>query len=534
MQAAGIHHVQLMLLLLLVFAIGFGTLAQRLKTPYPIIQVIGGLLLSFIPELPRFSLDPNLFFFAILPPLLFSGAWNTSWRDFRYNLVSIFSLAFGLVGFTVVGVSITAQWLLPGFDWRLGLVLGAVVSTTDPIAATAIAKRVGLPERIIDILEGESLVNDASGLLALEFSTNLVLTGNTPSLAEGAGRLLFLVAGGIVTGLVIGEIIYLFEKWVDNAPIEITISIVTPYLAYLGAEAIKASGVLATVACGLYLGRRSSSFFSSSSRIQASATWRTLTFILNSIVFVLIGLQLPAILQGIEWLSHREFAFSATVVVSVIILLRLIWVYPGAYVGYLVRRYLMKQDEQLPCARSIFVIGWTGMRGVLSLAAAISLPIAVSNGRPFPGRNLIIFLTFCVIFVTLVVQGLTLPAVIRKLGLAGAAAENPEEQEARRKTVRAALDRLGELRAKDQQEYDSVYEDIALHYRRRLAALEGNDDNAEATPQHEERYRSLTQQLHDVERSAAIGLRDKGEISDSVLRTLERELDLLEARYPRK
>jgi monovalent cation/hydrogen antiporter len=210
------------------FVVGFGTIAQRLKTPYPIVLVIGGLLLSVIPGLPHVSLDPDLIFLVMLPPLLFSAAFNTSWRDFRYNLTSILLLAFGLVAFTTFGVGLTAHWLIPGFDWRLGMVLGAVISPTDAIAATAIAKRLKLPERIVDILEGESLVNDGSGLLALEFAVAMVVSGHVPSAAEAVWRLAYLTIAGIATGLVLGKIVYIFERWIDNAPIEISASIVVP------------------------------------------------------------------------------------------------------------------------------------------------------------------------------------------------------------------------------------------------------------------------------------------------------------------
>jgi CPA1 family monovalent cation:H+ antiporter len=531
MQVIGIHQVELTLILLLVFVVGFGTLALRLRTPYPIVLVISGLLLSFLPGNPHFSLNPNIVFLAILPPLLFAAAFNTSWRDFRYNLVSIGFLAFGLVGFTVFGVAEVAQWILPGFDWRLGLVLGAVVSTTDAIAATSIARRLSLPRRIIDILEGESLVNDASGLLALEFTVALLVSGHTPTLAEGVGRLLYLVIGGIAVGLVLGALVHWFEHHVDDAPIEITISILTPYAAYLTADSMHTSGVLATVACGLYLGRRSAEYFSSSVRIESYAVWNTLTFMLNGIVFVLIGLQLPYVLANIKTFSIQQVVISGALFSAVVIVLRLVWIYPGAYVSYLIRRNLLHQPERMPAPRAIFVVGWTGMRGVVALAAAISLPETLANGDPFPHRNVILFLTFSVIFVTLVLQGLTLPAVIRRLGLSGEQREHCEEQEARRIVIDAALKYIEEGREQDKAEFRPIYDDLALHYRRRLAALEGQDDNdSSITPESYRRYRAIAKRIRKLEDSTAVNLRDQGRISDEVLRTLQRELDLLDAR----
>ena len=525
-----IQDLELVLMLLLVFIVGLGTLANRLKTPYPILLVIGGLVLSLVPGIPRFTLEPDVVFLGVLPPLLFAAGFATSWRDFRYNLVSIALLAFGLVGFTVAGVALISQWILPGFDWRLGLVLGAVISTTDAIAATSIARRVGLPRRIIDVLEGESLLNDASGLLALEFTVAFVVTGQVPSLAEGIGRLIYMVAGGVAAGLALGKLIDWLEHRIDHSPIEITISIVTPYAAYLAAERIHASGVLAAVACGLYLGRRSATFFSSLVRIEAQAFWNTLTFILNGIVFILIGFQLPSIHAkvghlGLRWPFLQGLLFSATV-----ILLRFIWVFPGAYVSYFIRRRLLGQPENAPPARAIFIVGWTGMRGVVALAAAISLPATIADGMPFPQRDLILFLTFWVIFVTLVLQGLTLPALIRRLKVTEQPGEKCEEVAARRIMIEAALRKLEASPGRENPEVKATYDDVARHYRIRLAALERAGGGGRVFSQQHDLFEKLTSELRNAERAAAIQMRDQDRISDGVLRELLRELDLLDAR----
>ena len=435
------HQAQLIFVLLLLFVVGFGTLAQRLRVPYPIVLVLAGLLLSVSTKLPHVALDPDFIFLAVLPPLLFAAAYETSWREFRFNLVSILSLAFGLVTFTVLGISLAAHFLLPGFDWRLGLVLGAVVAPTDAVAATAIARRIGLPSRITDVLEGESLVNDATGLLALELATALIVTGQMPSFGEGVLRLLLLVGGGIGVGLVVARLVYLFERRVDNTPIEITLSLVTPYVAYMAAEEIRASGVLAAVAAGLYLGRKGSYIYSSSVRLEAVSVWRTLTFVLNGVVFLLIGLQLPYILAGIRNVTIKQLFIDALELSLAVIALRLMWVFPAAYLSYYIRRHLSHQQVETPPARAIFVIGWTGMRGVVSLAAAISLPAMMANGQPFPSRSHIIFLTFATILVTLVLQGLTLPGLIRVLGLAGSDRADEEEVEARTEMIKAAMAR---------------------------------------------------------------------------------------------
>src|SRR5690348_10026248 len=244
MLASGIHAIEIVFLLLLLFVVVFGILAKKLRIPYPIVMVIGGLVLSLVPGIPKVTLNPDLVFFVILPPLLYSAAWMTSWREFSHNFVSIFLLAFGLVTFTTLGVTEAGQWLLPGFDWRIGLVLGAIVAPTDAIAATSIAKRLGLPRRLVDILEGESLLNDATALLALEFGIGLLMQGHVPTFTSGLLRLCYLTLAGIAVGLVVAEIVHIVEHRIDDAPIEIVLGILTCYVAYLAADFVHASGVL--------------------------------------------------------------------------------------------------------------------------------------------------------------------------------------------------------------------------------------------------------------------------------------------------
>ena len=529
---SSVQAVELVFLLLLLFVVAFGALARKLQTPYPIVLVIAGTLLGFVPGIPKITLNPDVIFFVILPPLLYSAAWLTSWRDFSYNLVSILMLAFGLVAFTVFGVSAAAQWLFPGFDWRLGFVLGAIVAPTDALAATSIAKRIGLPKRIADILEGESLVNDASGLLALEFGIAMVLRGQTPTVTEGLARIAFLVFAGLAVGLVTGWIVDRIERTIDDGPIEIAISILVPYAAYFGADRIHASGVLAVVACGLYLSRRSSEFFSPEVRLQAWGAWDSLTFILNGLVFVLIGLQLPHVLAGIQEYRLHTLLMYGALFSGLVILLRLIWMFPGAFLANRIRTRILHQDVKLPSARSILVIGWTGMRGVIALAAAIALPATLANGDPFPQRDLIVFLAFSVIFVTLVLQGLTLPFVVRVLGVAGGPMDenDDEEKSARREMLDAALAYLEESRKEDESEFQEIYDDLTGHYRHRLAAVSGKDDPENGlTPEHQERHTRLLRDLLRVERQTAVRLRNQGRINDETLRQIEYELDLREA-----
>jgi Na+/H+ antiporter len=377
------HHLfflEIVFLLLLLFVVVFGYVARRLNTPYPIILVIAGLLLSFVPGIPRVSLNPDIVFFVVFPPLLFSAAWLTSWREFRYNLVSILFLAFGLVLFTVFGVAAFWRWL-PGFDWRSAFLLGAIVAPTDTIAANAIAKQMGLPKRVVDILEGESLVNDASGLLAVTFGISMVVEGKTPTVFHGILQLTYLIVVGIALGLIVGFIVDRIERHIDDAPIETILSILTPYVAYLAATSLNASGVLAVLACGFYLSRRSSQFFSANVRLRVSAFWEALTYTLNGLVFVLVGLQLPHVLAGIPGIPWRTLVFYGLLFSFFLILLRLIWMWPGAMVSYFIRRNFLHQNERYPQWRGIFVAGWTGMRGVISLAAAIALPQTLATAQ---------------------------------------------------------------------------------------------------------------------------------------------------------
>jgi Na+/H+ antiporter len=523
----GLQAQQLIFLLLLFSVVAFALLAQKLDTPYPIVLVCAGLALALVPGVPRVPLDPDVVFLVFLPPLLYAASWNTSWRDFLHNLTSIALLAIGLVAFTVAGVAVAAPLVFPGFDWRAGFVLGAAVSTTDSIAATSIAKRLGLPKRIVDILEGESLVNDATGLLAVEFGTAMVVAGQIPTAAEGIGRFLYLAVGGIVIGLVIARIVEWFEVRVDDAPIEIAISIFVPYSAYLAGELARTSGVLAVVAAGLYLGRRSSRFFSPSVRLQTNAVWNALVFILNGLVFILIGLQLPFVLHEIGSIPRTELFLYGAVFSAILIALRLIWVFPGAFLAHLVRTRILHQEEFWPGGRLTFVVGWTGMRGVIALAAAISLPEHVAGGAPFPQRNVIVFLTFSTILVTLVLQGLSLPPLIRALKLAGHAEHECEQDEARRLITEAALEYLEETRSKDDAAFAGIYEDLAHHYRERLASLKCvPDGDGPPHPGQYARYLELSRDTLDVERQTAIRLRNEGRISYDVLRELEREMDL--------
>src|SRR5882724_6777181 len=390
-------------------------LSRKVPIPYPILLVLGGLALALIPGLPRVPLNPELVFLFFLPPLLYPTALFTSWRDFHANLRPISLLAVGLVLFTTTAVGFLAHYFIPGFPLAAGFVLGAIISPPDAIAATAIAERLHIPRRIVTVIEGESLVNDATALVALRFATAALATGAF-SLGHAIVQFLFVGIGGIVVGLVIGWIAARIMKPIDDPPIEITISLLTPFVAYLPAEQLHVSGVLAVVTAGLYHGWLLPELTSSRTRLQAGPVWEMIEFLLNGFIFLLIGLQLPEVMRHLSGQSMAElFSYAAAISVAVIII-RILWVFPATYLPRLLSKSLRQRDPYPPW-QYVAIVAWTGMRGVVSLAAALALPLTVEGGAPFPGRDLILFLTFCVIFATLVLQGLSLPFLIRWLGI---------------------------------------------------------------------------------------------------------------------
>ena len=521
-----IKTVETVFLLLLGFVVLFGELARRMKLAYPIVLVVGGLLLSLVPGLPPVRLNPELFFLVVLPPLLFHAAWQTSLREFRYNLVSILLMASGLVMFTVIGVAIAGERLFSFLNWKTGFLLGAILAPTDAIAATAIAKRVGLPQQITDILEGESLINDATGLLTLEFGLALIMSGQTPSAPAGALRLIYLVMAGIGVGLFVAWIVHWLELHIDDAPIELTLGLVSAYTAYIAAEELHASGVLAVITAGFYLSRKSATFFTPPVRLQAYALWDTIDFVLNGLVFVVIGLQLPFVLAGLHSYSRLTLLGDALAICALVIALRLVWVYPSSYVAYLVRRYILKQSETPPKAKQMFITGWTGMRGVLALAAALSIPETLSDGRPLPGRDMILFLTFSVILGTLVLQGVTLPWLIRALGLGRAGEDRSEEEYARSRMTAAARELLDAEPGRDLQMSAQMVEFLAHHQGLRPAMMLDQSIDGDSTGIVPRQAVSL--KLLNAQRAVLLELRSQGRINDTVLRKLERDLDLKE------
>src|SRR5918994_1960973 len=425
------EHLEIFLIFLFVAVAGISTVARMLSIPYPILLVLGGLVLGLLPGLPEFELEPELVFFGVLPPLLYGAAFFTSLRDLRANARPIGLLAIGLVVVTTVGVAVVVHELVPGISWGAAFVLGAIVSPTDPLAATAIARRLGVPRKLVSIVEGESLVNDGTGLVLYRVAVAAVVTGSFSAAETGASFVLSVV-GGIAVGLAVGWIVRQVRRRLDNPPAEITISLMTGYLAFLPAELFGFSAVLAAVTAGIYLGWHTPELTTSQVRLQGIAVWEIVQYLSNALLFVLIGLQLPVVMDSLEGLPASRLLGYAVLVSATVIAVRFAWVFAVLNLPKWVARRMSNW-------RGAFFLSWTGMRGAVSLAAALALPLETDAGTPFPARELILFLTFAVILATLVGQGLTLPFVIRLLGLEDDGIEDREDAKARIKAAEAAL-----------------------------------------------------------------------------------------------
>jgi Na+/H+ antiporter len=522
----------LIFVLLLSFVFGLGLLARRLSIPYPILFVIGGLLIGFIPIFPaQLELDPNLIFFVFLPPLLYIQAFYTSWRDFRFYLRPILLLAIGLVIITTVVVAFVAHWMIPGLPLSAGFVLGAIISPPDAVAASAIATRLGLPRRVVTVLEGESLVNDATSLVI--FKVALAAVGATTSLFGNAwipGEFIYVAVGGVAVGLVIGKIAgWIRRRLVDQGPqIFLTASLMTPYLSYLLADQfLHVSGVLAVVATGLYLGYDAPETLNASIRLQISAVWDMIIYLLNGMVFVLIGLQLPGILNSMaEHWWPRPF-YQALIINAICIIVRFVWIFPGAYLPYFLFKRVRVSEEK-PDWRQVTIVGWCGMRGIVSLAAALTL-----HGYPhFPRPHLVQFISFSVIFVSLVFQGLTLPSLIRILGVADDGIPAREEAEARQMMFTSSFEKIHELRQQDKFPASALVAVENVLRERSLCLQHDHDEGHLHSPEHAhvQGVRRLNRVLVATQRRALLGLRRTGKIGDDVMHKIEHELDLEETR----
>lgn len=506
-----------LVLILLVLVTALTVVARRLTVPYPIVMVLGGLVLSQIPGVPAFALPPDLVFFVFLPPLLFAGGYFTSLREFKANLRAIILLAFGLVIFTAAVVAAVAHMFVPSLGWAGAFALGAIVAPPDAVAATAIFQRVGVPRRIVTILEGESLVNDATALVLYRFAVAAAAAG-TFSLLDASASFVVVLAGGVAVGLVVGFVGEWLLAHIRDTAIAVTITLLAPFAAYLPAETLGVSGVLAAVVGGL-MANRALRRASSDVRVVGTAVWQMLLFLLNGLVFMLIGLQLPSVVSGLD--DFNRVLGHAAVVTLAVVLTRLVWVFPATYVTRLIPS--VRRADPAPPWRGVFLVGWSGLRGVVSLAAALALPL------DFPERSFILFVTFAVILVTLVGQGLTLPLVIKRLGLAPDGDVTHDHVHARGLTTEAALTRIEELRAQWPGHLELI-DQLRDRYAHRARHDELHHEDGGAAEQELLEHGQIRREVIDAERRAAFDLHERGVITDEVLRRIERDLDLEELR----
>jgi monovalent cation/hydrogen antiporter len=522
------EHDAVILVALLLAGAALLVTAQLVRTPYPILLVLGGLALGFVPGIPRVELAPGLVLIAVLPPLLYGAAFFTSLRDLRENGTPIGLLAVGLVLMTMVGVAATAHYLIPGISWPVAFVLGAVVSPTDPTAATAIAERVGLPRRLLALIEGEALVNDGTALVAFKFAVAAVVGGSF-SLLDASGSFVVNVVGGIAVGLGVGYLIRQVRRRLNDPPLEITISLLSGYFGFLPAYALGVSGVLAAVTVGVYMGWHTPELTNAQTRLQGVAVWEIVFFVLNALLFALVGLQLPVILDELAGYSMATLIGYAAAVTATVFAVRFLWVVAEKGITLFFRR---RRQEPIPNAwKGALILSWSGMRGAVSLAAALSVPLTTDAGAAFPNRSLIIFLTFTVILGTLLIQGLSLPWLALALGLEEGEDADREEAKARLYAAEAALARLEELADEDWVRDDTLERlERFFNFRRERFRSRFDPETDGAIEDRSLAYQRLMHELLAAEREAVFELRRNRRIDDLVMRRVIRDLDLEEAR----
>jgi monovalent cation/hydrogen antiporter len=521
--------IEILVLLLGVTAVA-GVVANRLKIPAAIVLVLTGVVLALVPWLPAVTLAPRLVLLMVLPPVIYSAAVAMSWSEFCFNLRPISLLAVGCVVFTTVAVAAACHWLM-GLAWPVGFVLGAIVSPPDAVAPLAIARRLQIPRRILVVLEGEGLANDATALILYRFAVAAVSV-QAFSLGTAVGLFAAIVAGEIAWGIGVGWLMLRLRRWVGDPRTEITLSFLTPFLAYWPPEQLGGSGVLATVSAGLYISWNGLRLISAATRLQGIFFWDFFIYLIEGMVFLITGLQARTLIDRIGNGPVSALAFSAAVICAVVIAARFIWTFPAVYVPRWLSAALRRRDPAPPWQWP-FVLAFTGVRGIVSLAAALAIPFTTADGQPFPSRDLILFLTFSVILVTLVGQGLLLPWVIRLLGLAQAGhkerhADRIEEYKARRQAIEAVIERLEQL-AKERNLTEEFVRPLRTRHRDRLKhALHSSDGDGE--------HKKLTELGEEIELLLIAAERDhindasrSGELKDEARRRIERELDLREA-----
>lgn len=527
-------HQNLLLILTLFFAMALlYLLSQKLKISYPIFLVIGGLGISLLPGMPVISIDPDLVFLIFLPPLLFEAAWNTSWQSFWRWKRPVFSLGFGLVFFTSLAIAYFSASIIPGFTLALGFLLGGIISPPDAVAATSVLKGLNMPKRGLAILEGESLVNDAASLTVFRFATAAVLTGHFV-MREAAVEFVELAVMGVFVGLAIAHILYFILRfWARSSSITTPITLIAPYLMYITAEEFEWSGVLAVVSGGLFLSFRSREFLNYHTRIQAKEVWETVGFLLNGFVFILIGLELPLIMGGLGDYSREQAITYGLIISGIVILIRIILVYLSTFLPRLLSKKV-RQEENHPGFKLPFIIGWAGMRGVVSLASALAIPLTLESGEAFPHRNLILVVTFVVILVTLVFQGLTLPLFLRWLKVEEVDDYTPAEEQfeaIRLQLARHSVAYLDKHYSKQMSEYEAIHRiKEQLERMIRVSELVERGDLKMDIGSVKMLYKRIMLELINLRRNALQTISEEKRYDEEVLRDMEHNLDLEEAR----
>ena len=521
--------IQILVVLLIAIA-AVAVIAVRIDIPASILLVITGVALALLPGLPAVQISPEVVLLLVLPPVIYSSAVAMSWREFRFNLRPISLLAIGCVVFTTVAVAAASHWLL-GLSWQVGFVLGAIISPPDAVAPLSIARRMCLPRRIPAILEGEGIANDATALILYRFAV-AAAAGGAFSFSHAVAAFVTIVVGEVFWGIAIGWLMLRLRRWVREPRIEILLSLMTPFLAYWPPQHLGGSGVLATVTARLYISWNGLRLISAPTRLQGIFFWDFFIYVINGMVFLLTGLQARTLSAGIKSYPAAQLVISAVVVSAVVIATRFIWMYPATYLPRLLIPSVARKDPSPPW-QFPFVLAFTGVRGIVSLAAALAIPLQTDGGAPFPHRDLVLLLTFVVVLVTLVGQGLTLPWVIRKVGLANAGRRERMEGRvaefaARRRAIAHVIDRLDRLTA-EHQVPDEIGSRLRAHRREQLSQIEmRSDDNAEQK-QHVHLYDDTELQLITAERDFVNDLYTRGEIMDDARRRIERGLDLREA-----
>jgi Na+/H+ antiporter len=514
-----------LILILLATSVALSIAAERIRLPYPIVLVLGGIALAFTP-VPRLELPPDVVLVLFLPPLLFAAAYLTSWRDFRAHLRTISLLAIGLVIATTCGVAAVAHALIPGMPWSVAFVLGAIVSPPDAVAATSVMQRLRVPARLVTILEGESLVNDATGLVAYQVALAAV-AGASFSTTDAATQFAIVGVGGIAFGLAIGWLVSIVHRRLDDFVVETAISLLTPYVAYIPAEHLGMSGVLAAVTAGGFLGWRNPQLLSPLTRLRSRSVWAAILFVFNSLVFILMGLELAGTHRLFASLPMAGLVGWCAAIAATTIIIRLLWVPVALHLPHWLSRRVRRR-EPAPAWRDTAVIGWTAMRGIVSLALALALPEALPDGTPFPLRDLLVLVVFVVIATTLLGQGLTLPFVIRAVGFRDDGSEERRTREALLRGAEAALARLDDL-AERLQTPPRIAEIVRTIYTQRRDRLRSSlDGNPTATITNEggQAFRALRMQMIEIERQTLVALRNEGIVSAEVLQHLQENLDL--------